>query len=154
MKLEQAIKQTKFLSEYHKLHVNLLYTSAWLKALTNEKLKPFGISAEQFNVLRILKGARPTKVNLGYVADRMINKDSNASRLIDKLVLRALVDRIECPEDRRRVELSINESGVKLIDEASEQVEQIEIEMKDIDLEKVKEFNLFLEKLRENHKLT
>ena len=117
MRLEEEIKQKQFRNEYHKLGVNILFTSSLLKLKTQQLLKPFGLSPEQFNVLRILRGQHPDPATVNMIIDRMIDKNSNASRIVDKLVEKKLVTRKESCVDRRQVDVFINEEGLKMLNE-------------------------------------
>lgn len=119
MRLEEAIKQTSFKTPYQKAHLNLIFTASWLNHRTSEKLKPFGISIQQFNILRILKGRKGEPATVKLLTERMIDKMSNASRLVDKLVAKGYVERKTCEADRRRVDVYITDPGSKLIETAS-----------------------------------
>jgi len=115
--IEKDIKQSKFSSPYHRLGVNILFTSAWLENEHRQLLKPHGITLPQFNVLRILRGQKGNPIAVMGVCERMIDKSSNASRLIDKLIERGFVKRTVCPQDRRQVDVVITEKGLSLINE-------------------------------------
>jgi len=105
---------SRFPSKKVKALINIKYTANWLNSHQNEFFKPFGISPQQFNILRILKGAKePLKVQT--IKDRMIERAPNATRLMDKLCAKKLINRIPCPEDRRVVHIEITESGLKLL---------------------------------------
>lgn len=119
MKIEEEIKQKKFKNEFHKAHINILFTAAWLSQHSVQVLKPFNISWQQFNVLRILRGMHPESATVKLLTERMIDKMSNASRLVEKLKRKGLVDRQICPEDRRRVDVFITEKGLDLVNQAS-----------------------------------
>jgi hypothetical protein len=91
MEIEKEIKQTvKFSSEYHKMAVNLLYTASWIDIQHTRLLKPFGLTPQQFNLLRILRGQHPKPATINMLIDRMIDKSSNASRLVDRLLAKVL----------------------------------------------------------------
>ena len=90
MKIEEEIKQTQFRSPLHRLLVNLMYTNNWLCDSQMRLLKPFGLTLPQYNVLRILRGQHPKPVRINDITERMMDKMSNASRLVDKLVLKKL----------------------------------------------------------------
>ncbi len=122
MKIEEAIQQRRFSSSVHKAQVNIIYTSAWLNQLTAHDLKPFGISVQQFNILRILRGLHPEPATVKLLMERMLDKMSNASRLVEKLKQKGLVERRECSADRRRVDITITDKGLDLINAASEAV--------------------------------
>jgi len=109
---------SKFPSIKVKALLNVIYTANWIKSHQNEFFKPFGISPQQFNILRILRGAKqPLKVQS--IKDRMIERAPNATRLMDKLCAKGLIERIPCPEDRRVVHIEINKNGLNLLDEIS-----------------------------------
>jgi len=148
MKIEEEIKQKQFKDEYHKLAVNLQFTSNWLSAQHSRALKHFGISSQQFNVLRILKGQFPNPSSLILIRERMLDKDSNASRLIDKLVNAGLTERVQCPNDRRQVEITITKKGIDLLDEMNPAVEQISSSMKSLNKQDAATLNMLLDKLR------
>lgn len=124
MNIEQAIKQEKFQSLDQKVTVNLLYTASWLGAIQNRFFKSFGLSAQQYNVLRILRGQKGQAASLNLVQERMLDRSSNASRLVDKLVDKALVERTMCPQDRRQVELLVTQRGLDLLSEIDDKMRQ------------------------------
>jgi DNA-binding MarR family transcriptional regulator len=115
MRIEDIIKQKRFRNDYEKVIVNLLYTSSWLNVKHLRILKPHGITIQQYNVLRILKGQYPNPASIQNIADRMIDKMSNASRLVDKLKNKNLVDRKASTIDRRQVEVKITDKGLQLL---------------------------------------
>lgn len=119
MKLEEEIQQTSFKSQQQKFSINLLFTASWLDKHTSECLKPFNISIQQFNILRILRGMGQKPASIKLLTERMIDKMSNASRLVDKLKKKELVQRVECPQDRRQVDILITKKGLELLEEAS-----------------------------------
>ncbi len=123
MRIEEAIKQKFFQNEYQKVHVNVLYTASWLTASMNASLKPFGLTMQQFNILRILRGKAPEPATIRELTEKMIDKMSNASRLVERLRRKGLVDRRPCTTDRRRVEVRITPEGMRLLGEASKRVE-------------------------------
>lgn len=124
MKLEEAIHQPKFKDEWHKAHVNVLYTAGWIRQTNMEVLKPFKISGQQFNILRILRGMHPKPASVKLLMERMLDKDSNASRLVDKLLEKGLAERHSCPSDRRKVDVAITGEGLALLEKASEAIER------------------------------
>jgi DNA-binding MarR family transcriptional regulator len=115
MKLEEEIKQSKFSSEKHKLVVNLIYTTNWMMYNHTAVLKPFDISPQQYNVLRILRGQHPNPAMLALIQERMLDKSSNATRLVEKLRLKGLVTRNLCEHNRRQVDILITEKGLQLL---------------------------------------
>ena len=149
MKIEEEIKQKLFKNEYHKAHINVLYTASWFSQQSAGILKPFNISWQQFNILRILRGMHPEPASIKLLADRMIDKMSNASRLVEKLKQKGLVERHSCDQDRRRVDVIITTKGLDLLEEVSRLMDQgLELNMAGITQEEAQELNRILDKLR------
>ena len=148
MKIEDEIKQKKFRSEYHKMIVNLFFTSNWASAHQNKLLKPFGLSLQQFNILRILRGQHPNPATLGLLQERMLDKNSNASRLVDKLKLKKLVERVECKSDRRQVDILITEKGLEQLKELDLLMDGGEKLFHSVTEQEAGEMNRILDKLR------
>lgn len=149
MKLEEEIKQSKFKDEYHKLGVNIIYSASWMSTLHLHTLKIFNISVQQFNILRILKGRHPEPATVKLLTERMIDKMSNASRLVEKLKQKGLVERTSCPEDRRRVDIAITEKGTKIIEQASKILEsEMEKSLSALNKKEAKQLNDLLDKMR------
>lgn len=149
MKLEEAIKQKAFKNEHQKMLINLLFTSNWLRAAQNVALKEYEISIQQFNILRILKGQFPKPAGINVLTERMLDRNSNASRLVDKLVNKELVDRKVCPSDRRKVEVLITKKGTALLDAATKCIEGMNAEMQVISASEAKKVNATLDKIRQ-----
>jgi len=115
MKIEDEIKQKEFKSAYQKMTVNLLFTTNWLSASHTRILKPYGISVQQYNILRILRGQHPNHINMGAILERMLDKSSNVTRLVDKLEAKNFVTRTSCAEDKRKFEVKITEEGLTVL---------------------------------------
>lgn len=116
MSIETDIKQTTpFRTPYHRVMVNLIYTSNWISNSQTHLLKPFKLTVQQYNVLRILRGQHPNPIKVADITERMLDKMSNASRLVDKLVAKQLVVRTECPSDRRAVDVTVTDKGLQLL---------------------------------------
>lgn len=148
MKIEEEIKQASFKNEYQKLVINILFTSKWIENYTNEVLKPYNISSQQFNILRILRGQHPNCASMTLLQDRMIDKMSNASRLVEKLRLKGFVERKENIEDRRQVKVSITEKGILLLKELDQLTERNDYINNDLIIEEAATINRLLDKLR------
>ena len=116
MKIEDEIKQDRFPNALSKAILNILLTADRISSATNATLKPFGISKEQYNVLRILKGQYPKPSALQLISERMISQSSNATRLVEKLRTRGLVERNSCAANRRKVDILITQQGMDLLD--------------------------------------
>src|SRR5690606_29173397 len=108
-----------------KLVLNITVTSNAIQVSMKRFLKKFGLSPEQYNVLRILRGQKGKPVGILPIQDRMLDKMSNASRLVDKLELKKLVTRKQCPNDRRQVEVLITQKGMDLLAEIDKKIEHI-----------------------------
>jgi DNA-binding MarR family transcriptional regulator len=115
VKLEDEIKQKSFASPYHRMVVNIMFTGNWVQKELSAQLRPFGISLQQHNVLSILRGQHPEPSTLGLIQERMLDRMSNATRLVDKLMEKGLVDRCLCPENRRKVDIVITAAGLDLL---------------------------------------
>ncbi|MDX1761160.1 MAG: MarR family transcriptional regulator [Christiangramia sp.] len=125
MKIEELLKTDK-MPEAKKLVLNIIVTANYLNERLAEILKPFDISSQQFNVLRILRGQKGKPANLSTIQERMVSKMSNTTRLVDKLVDKDLCERIVCPSNRRKVEIRITKKGMELLEELDPLVEEHE----------------------------
>jgi DNA-binding MarR family transcriptional regulator len=148
MKLEDAIKQTAFKSEEERLVINLVYTSGWLSSEQNRFFKRFHISSQQYNVLRILRGQYPNPASVGLIQERMLDKMSNASRLIEKLKQKKLIKRSECSKDRRQVDVLVTQEGLMLLEEIDKLSNEMNGICDTLNLKEKKTLNELLDKLR------
>lgn len=148
MGLEDDIRQQKFASEHQKAAINILYTGSWVYSGNAARLKKYGITPEQYNVLRILRGSHPSKLMLAEITGRMIDKSSNATRLVEKLRQKLLVKRELCESNRRQVDISITDKGLALMKSIdAEEGEWVE-KLKNISKTEAAELNRLLDKLR------
>ena len=115
MRIEEIIKPNSPMAIEKKTLLNVMYTQNVISEKFNELLKPFDLSPEQFNVLRILRGQKGKPANMSMIQERMIAKTSNTTRLVDKLLLKELVLREVCPNNRRKMEITITEKGLELL---------------------------------------
>ena len=115
MKIEEEIKQQKFRSAHQKAVINLLYTASWLQSKQQDFFKHFKITAQQFNILRILKGQHPKSISATEIKLRMLDKNSDVSRLLDRLLAKDLVSKRTCPNDKRATDVNITEPGLELL---------------------------------------
>lgn len=122
MRFSEIVKQNKFTSNQAKAVLNVMYTANWLEDLIRRHLKPFGISHEQYNVLRILRGNHPNSYALQQIRKRMLNRWSNASRLVEKLRKKEYVTRRQSLENRRKVEIKITDKGLQLLEQIEQEV--------------------------------
>ena len=147
MSLEKDIQQDKFANEYEKVAVNILFTGSWLHNQNAIRLKTHGLTPEQYNVLRILRGSHPKTLRLSDISCRMIDKNSNATRLVEKLKLKGLLKRERCENNRRQVDVFITEKGLAILKKI-DQEESWLATLKNITKAEAIEINRILDKLR------
>ena len=147
MTIGEEIK-SKFNSEHQKAAINVLYTANRLYEVHSNSLKKFGLTPEQYNILRILRGQHPKPATVNLLIERMLNKMSNASRLVDKLVIKKMVIRKTCKDDRRAVDVLITQKGLDLL----LMLEKAEVvwlkEISKLSIAEAKELNRLLDKVR------
>jgi DNA-binding MarR family transcriptional regulator len=147
MKIEDEIQST-FRNEYQKLLVNLYVTSNRLNEPFSSMIKAFGITSTQYNVLRILRGQKQKPASIGLIKDRMIEKNSDVSRVIDRLLKKKLIIRKENKEDRRQKDIIISQLGLDLISQIDPLEQKIDDSLKHLSIEEVVLMNNLLDKLR------
>lgn len=150
LKLEQAILSTKFKSDTHKAVLNILYSAWWLKTTMSKAIKEYSLTHEQYNVLRILKGKYPEQICVRDIACRMIEKNSNVPRIIDRLEIKKLVKRTNSLLDKRETVISLTTSGIVMLEAATQSITEIMEGIIDLSATDAKELNVLLEKIREN----
>ena len=149
MTLEDFIKPNSPITISKKTVLNILYTQNTISDKFNELLKPFDLSTEQFNVLRILRGQKGKPANMCVIQERMVAKTSNTTRLVDKLLLKDLVTREVCPDNRRKIEVQITQKGLDLLVQLDPKVIQQEhLFSNNLSSEELAQLNLLLEKFR------
>jgi DNA-binding MarR family transcriptional regulator len=149
MKIEHVLKSTVPMDNSKKIIMNIIYTQNVITENFNEILKPYDISSEQFNVLRILRGQKGNPANMCVIQERMLAKTSNTTRLVDKLLLKKLVTREVCPENRRKIEVLITPKGLNLLEELEPKVKLHEQSFsKNLSEEEMMQLNELLEKFR------
>lgn len=148
MTIEEAIKQKKFANEYTKLAVNILYTASWIDGLHIQALKPFGLSPQQFNVLRILRGSNQQPIRLTDITERMVDRNSNATRLVEKLRQKGLLKREICKSNRRQVDIIITQKGIDLLGELDSHSDDWIKQFKSLQKIEAQDLNRILDKLR------
>jgi DNA-binding MarR family transcriptional regulator len=122
--IEDEINQKKFTSARQKAVVNLIYTSNWLQNKHQEFFKSFGITGQQFNILRILKGQFPKSISGTEIKSRMLDRNSDVSRLLDRLASKNLISKRTCPNDKRASDVLITDEGLALLNEISKSQKQ------------------------------
>lgn len=149
MCIEDEIKQKVFKSEAQKATINIMFTAGWLRCQVNSRLKSYDLTPEQFNVLRILNGQYPNTISLKDITERMIDRNSNTSRIVDKLKNKKLLSREIDEIDRRSCNVGITEEGqelLKLIDQKTPTDNMITHTLSE---EELQTLNTLLDKLRE-----
>lgn len=141
--------QQKFASDHHKAMVNILYTGNWMHNANTAYLRPYGITPEQFNVLRILRGSHPSPMRLADITERMIDRNSNCTRLVEKLRQKGLVNRDLCQNNRRQVDISLTSKGVELLKKIDTQEKDWLGQLRNITKTEAQELNRILDKLRD-----
>ncbi|MFN6037062.1 MAG: MarR family winged helix-turn-helix transcriptional regulator [Bacteroidota bacterium] len=148
MKLESEIHQKSFKSPQHKLAINLLFTSNWLNSKYEHFFKGLDLTHHQYNVLRILRGQNPKPCSLKYIKERMLDKMSDTSRVLDKLVLKGYATREVSPQDRRSINACISEKGLAILKQLDFIDEMTEDIFKNLPKSKIKQLNELLDQLR------
>jgi DNA-binding MarR family transcriptional regulator len=150
VRLEDEIKQTTFQSEGQKAYLNILFTSGWLSLRQAAAFRPYGVTLPQFNILRILRGQHPKPATVAMLIERMLDKTSNASRIVDKLEEKKLVTRTVCPGNRRAVDIRITEEGLALLHQVDESnlTDFRQAGLDTLDEDELKQLNYLLDKLR------
>ena len=115
MKIDEEIQSTNFEDNYHKAVININYTQGWLSNTFRCKFEKFNLTAQQFNVLRILRGQFPKPATVNLLKERMLDKMSDASRIVDRLIQKGLVSRCTNTQDRRAVDIRISEQGLEVL---------------------------------------
>ena len=149
VKLEEAIKSNKFKNEVHKAGLNVLYTAWWLKTIMSRELKEYGLTHEQYNVLRILKGKYPEQMCVRDIACRMIEKNSNVPRIIDRLEIKKLVKRSTSAADKRETVITLTTVGINILAITTGKINNLFDENVMMDEAAACELNRLLEKVRE-----
>ena len=148
MRIEEEIHQKKFRNEYQKATVNLIYTNNWMMTKQKRFLGEYGITPQQYNVLRILKGQNPGSISTSAIRERMLDRSSDASRIVDRIHKQGLVEKKICPTDKRLVDVKISPKGLKLLEEIEKEVEKMDTVFSNLSNEEAAELNRLLDKLR------
>ena len=148
MSLEKEIHQEKFIHSKQKAMINLLYTYGWMIEKIKNFLAKEDITHQQFNILRILRGSHPRPLSTLQIRERMLDKMSDTSRIVDRLVLKQLVKKVTCPKDKRLVDVTITEKGQKLLKRLDDETDHIGEIMGNLSDSETEQLNQLLDKLR------
>ncbi len=150
MTIEKEING-RFRNEYHKGLINLIYTVKLLNYEFHKSLKAHGLTEQQYNVLRILRGFRnQSPLSIGFIKQRMLDKDSDVSRIVDRLFEKGLLYRKENPNDRRQKSVEITEMGLELLHKMLVCEQKADTLLSNLSIDEVKHLNYLLDKIREN----
>lgn len=147
-RIEDEIKQSKFRSEGQKLIINLIYTYNQISGQMASMLQPHGLTMQQYNILRILKGQYPNPSTNNLVKDRMLDRNSDVTRLIDRMIRNGLVTRTSCEKDRRRVDILITQQGLDVLDAIQAQETDLDVIAHRLPEDQQRTMNDMLDKLR------
>lgn len=145
--LEERIKQSKFNNEKHKTIVSILYTANLLTAHFEEAFRKYGITLQQFNVLRILRGQQPNPSTINLIRERMLDKMSDASRIVERLRKAELVERVPSKKDRRAVDVVITKKGLAVLAQLDKMQDALQKPLSELSDKDAKTLNDLLEKI-------
>lgn len=151
MSIDEDIKQKEFKSAYNKALINIIYTNGWLSQQHQEMFKDFGLTTPQFNIMRILRGQYPNPSTVNLLIERMLDKSSNASRIVDKLESKGLVIRKQCSSDRRAVDVFISEEGLNLLEKMDQEMLAWEDKVRNLDEKESEQLSYLLDKMRHSN---
>ncbi|GAB2952914.1 MarR family transcriptional regulator [Hymenobacter coalescens] len=149
MKLEDEIQQRAFKNAYQKAHLNVVFTAGWLQQRLASAFKPYGLTLPQYNVLRILRGQHPKPATVNLLIERMLDKTSNASRIVDKLEAKGLVTRQICPSNRRAVDIRITDAGLDLLHRTEDLADSQSQGLHNLTAEEAAQLSDLLDKIRD-----
>jgi DNA-binding MarR family transcriptional regulator len=148
MRIEDEIKQKKFKDAHQKAFLNLLFTSKFLEKKNNNVMKAYGVTMQQYNVLRILKGKHPTLRSAEEIKEVMIDKSPDLTRLIDRLIKKGFVTREVCKENRRKLDIGITKKGLAQIAKMEPTMATFHKDLKKITKKEAEELSRILDKMR------
>ncbi len=148
MKIEDEIRQSKFRNPYHKVAINVLFTAGWIEGHNKEYFKPFGVTPQQFNILRILRGQFPNKISVTEIKSRMLDRNSDVSRLVTRLISKGLIEKSQCPKDKRASDVLITADGLDLLKRIDQRVDKIDLELFRLTAAEADHLNDLLDKCR------
>lgn len=147
MSIEKEINQQRFINEYQKSVINLIYTSNWINEKVKGFLDRFDITSQQFNILRILRGAGEPLSTLK-IRQRMLDKMSDTSRIVDRLVKKELAKKVVCKTDKRLVDVTITDKGKELLEKLDKYQDEMDGILKNLTTEEAVNLNSLLDKIR------
>jgi len=149
MGIEKDIQQTNFRNEFQKMGINIIYTANWLNEKMGQILSTEDITQQQYNILRILRGSDAPLSTLK-IRERMLDKMSDTSRIVDRLIVKDLVEKTACVKDKRLVDITVTKKGLQLLEKLDALNEQIDSILKGVSEKEATTINQILDKLRED----
>ena len=149
MGIENDIQQTNFRNEFQKMGINIIYTANWLNEKMGQILSTEDITQQQYNILRILRGSDAPLSTLK-IRERMLDKMSDTSRIVDRLIVKDLVEKTACVKDKRLVDITVTKKGLQLLEKLDALNEQIDSILKGVSEKEATTINQILDKLRED----
>ena len=150
MSIEKDIKQDIFKSEHQKAIINLIFTYNWTTEKIKNVLEEKSLTMQQFNILRILRGS-PKPLSTLQIRERMLDKMSDTSRIVDRLIIKDLVKKITCEKDKRLVDITLTDKGIKILEELDTQEDKMEAIIKALTTTEAETLNTLLDKIRESN---
>ena len=147
MGIEKDIQQSNFRNEFQKMGINLLFTANWLNERIGRVLVKEDITQQQYNILRILRGSEAPLSTL-QIRERMLDKMSDTSRIVDRLIVKGLVQKTACKMDKRLVDITLTQKGITLVQKLDQFNDQIDSILKGVTESEATTLNQILDKLR------
>ena len=149
MGIEKDIQQTNFRNEFQKMGINIIYTANWLNEKMGQILSTEDITQQQYNILRILRGSDVPLSTLK-IRERMLDKMSDTSRIVDRLIVKGLVEKTACLKDKRLVDITVSKKGLQLLEKLDSLNDHIDSVLKGVSEKEAQAMNQILDKLREH----
>ncbi len=148
VKIEKEIKQARFRNDHQKALLNLTFTAGWLSAQQEEFFKGFGVTASQFNILRILRGQGLKSISGADIKERMLERNSDISRLLDRLARKSLINRSQCPNDKRATDVAITREGLAVLKDIDKKIDDTEKQILHLTTDEARQLSKLLDKAR------
>lgn len=148
MKIEDEIQTSRFEDNYHKMVINVSYSYSWMSNLLRLAFEKYNLTSQQFNVLRILRGQQPKAATINLIKERMLDKMSDASRIVDRLIQKELVSRCTNNVDRRAVDIHITEKGLEILSKIDEEFKTADLFKHNLTEEEAGQLSDLLDKMR------
>ncbi len=150
MSIEKDINQPKFRNDHQKAIINVIFTYNWMTEKIKDHLEKEDLTMQQFNILRILRGSQ-TPVSTLQIRERMLDKMSDTSRIVDRLIIKGLAKKVACKADKRLVDITITDKGKKLLQKIDKKEEEMDSIISNLSHAEAKSLNTLLDKIRGSH---